>query len=405
MQAKHQAIAIGCLLILLSVGLVESGTSAVRPDAIPEEPLKGRELFLSKGCVKCHAVRGEGGRIGPDLGKGFFARSLTQMAALMWNHAPVMRVKTRELKLSWPNFKEKEMGELVAYLYYLNYFDEPGNPEEGRRLVREKECLTCHTIGGRGGKIGPNLDKMKVYASPIFMAQAMWNHGPLMVKKMAELGISSPSFQGHEMVDLLAYIRAASETRVKEQIYMAPGNPRRGEELFRSKGCVTCHGVAGKGGIGPALGARRLRGTVSQIAAVMWQHGPGMWKKMQEMKVLYPRLEGSEMADLIAYLYFVGFFDEPGDAGRGKALFTSKNCVQCHSIQGQGGKVGPDLGQSKAFGSSIDALQAFWNHVPMMEEATRKEKIAWPQLQGQEMADLIEHIRQAQKKKPGVSKQ
>jgi len=138
MQAKHQTIAIGCLLILLSVAFVESGASAERPDAVPEEPLKGRELFLSKGCVKCHAVRGEGGRIGPDLGKGFFARSLTQMAALMWNHAPVMRVKTRELKLSWPSFKEKEMGELVAYLYYLNYFDEPGNPEEGRRLVREK---------------------------------------------------------------------------------------------------------------------------------------------------------------------------------------------------------------------------------------------------------------------------
>ena len=31
----------------------------------------------------------------------------------------------------------------------------------------------------------------------------------------------------------------------------------------------------------------------------------------------------------------------------------------------------------------------------MMEEATRKEKNAWPQLQGQEKADLIEHIRQA----------
>src|SRR3972149_6420151 len=95
MQAKHQAIAIGCLLILLSVGLVESGTSAVRPDAIPEEPLKGRELFLSKGCVKCHAVRGDGGRIGPDLGKGFFARSLTQMAAPMWNHAPGMGGRRR----------------------------------------------------------------------------------------------------------------------------------------------------------------------------------------------------------------------------------------------------------------------------------------------------------------------
>lgn len=404
MNAKRLATAIGFLLIF-SVGSVESAMGAERPDAVPEEPLKGRELFLSKGCVKCHAVRGEGGRIGPDLGKGFFARSLTQMAALMWNHAPMMREKTRELKLSWPTFKEKEMGDLVAYLYYLSYFDEPGNPEEGRRLVREKECLTCHTIGGRGGKIGPNLDRMKVYASPIFMAQAMWNHGPLMVKKMADLGISPPSLEGREVVDLLAYIRASSETRVKERVYMAPGNPRRGEGLFSAKGCVTCHGAAGRGGVGPALGARKLRGSVTQIAAVMWQHGPAMWKKMEEMKIAYPRLEGSQMADLIAYLYFLGFFDEPGDPGNGKGLFSAKSCVQCHSIQGQGGKIGPDLGQSKAFVSSMDALQALWNHVPMMEEATRKKGIAWPQLQGQEMADIIEYIRRTQKRKPGVSKQ
>ncbi len=392
------------LFIFVTFIFIAAGIGAERPYTLPEDPLKGRELFLSKGCVKCHAVRGEGGKLGPDLGRGFFQRTLVEMAALMWNHAPKMREKMKQLKLPWPSFKGKEMADLVAYLYYLDYFDEPGDPLAGRGLAREKSCLTCHTIGGRGGKVGPSLDKMKIYVSAIFMAQAMWNHGPPMVKKMAELGISPPSLQGKEVVNLLAYIRSATEMGAKERIYMLPGNPRRGERLFSANGCVGCHGAVGRGGVGPALGPGKFSGGVTQIAAVMWQHGPRMWKKMEEMKIPYPRLEGSDMADLIAYLYFLGFFDERGDPVRGKELFSARGCVQCHSIKGEGGKVGPDLAQIQAFASAIDAIQGLWNHVPMMEEATRQRGIAWPQFQSREMADVVEYVRQAQKKKPEVPK-
>ena len=111
------------------------------------------------------------------------------------------------------------------------------------------------------------------------------------------------------------------------------------------------------------------------------------------------------MADLIAYLYFLGFFDDPGDPVKGKELFAAKGCVRCHSVKGDGGKVGPDLAQIQAFASSIDAVQALWNHVPMMEEATRQRGIAWPLLQGQDMADVVDYVRQAQKKKPEAPKQ
>ena len=39
---------------------------------------------------------------------------------------------------------------------------------------------------------------------------------------------------------------------------------------------------------------------------------------------------------------FIGLADKPGDLAMGKEVFT-KNCIVCHTLEGQGGKVGPEL--------------------------------------------------------------
>ena len=35
----------------------------------------------------------------------------------------------------------------------------PGTPERGEKLFRDKQCAVCHTIGGKGGKVGPELGR------------------------------------------------------------------------------------------------------------------------------------------------------------------------------------------------------------------------------------------------------
>ena len=52
----------GIIIVLLF-----ASTSAVA-QILPEDPSRGGQLFVSKGCVKCHAVQGQGGKVGPDLG-------------------------------------------------------------------------------------------------------------------------------------------------------------------------------------------------------------------------------------------------------------------------------------------------------------------------------------------------
>ena len=381
------------LVVLLFVGIGEALPSG-GPYPFTGDPLKGRELFFaSKGCIKCHSIRGKGGKVGPDLGMGQFERSLTQIAGVMWNHSPKMGEKMREVEIPRPKFTAQEMADIIAFLYYIEYFDEPGDPSEGRRLMKEKGCLRCHSVAGEGGRIGPSLDIMKQYASPIYMAQAMWNHGPQMTAKMEELGIPRPVFQGNEVADFIAYIRAASKERVKKRVYILPGEPQEGKRLFSKKGCIKCHSIKGEGGrIGPDLAEKEMHRSLTRIAGEMWNHGPVMWARMKEIGIPRPVFKGKEMADIIAYLYFLRFSDDPGSANKGKGLFASKGCIKCHSIKGEGGRIGPDLAKSQASISPIYAAQLMWNHAPVMEKRMKEKELPWPKFEGDEMANLLSYL-------------
>ena len=173
---------------------------------------KGSQVFAEKGCGNCHAIHGVGPTLGPDLGQVARQLTMTQMAGVMWNHAPAMRKLAEQKGISWQPFKGSEMRDLIAYLYSISLLDQPGDARRGERLFVEKGCATCHSIGGRG-KIGPDLTQWKQYGSAILWAELMWSHALKMEEKMREFGTRWPRFEGNEMVDLIAYIRAAAQAQ------------------------------------------------------------------------------------------------------------------------------------------------------------------------------------------------
>jgi mono/diheme cytochrome c family protein len=80
----------------------------------------------------------------------------------------------------------------------------------------------------------------------------------------------------------------------------------------------------------------------------------------------------------------------PGDADRGKDLFRTQNCIVCHSIDGEGEKSAPDLGQGVERGFSPYVLAGLlWSHAPLMWAAMDKKGVAKPQLTDQQAADLF----------------
>ncbi|RMG45358.1 MAG: hypothetical protein D6723_18520 [Acidobacteria bacterium] len=384
-------------------GLVASGllaaiswsiASAQAPVTLSGDPLKGRDLFIHKGCIKCHSVWGVGGKLGPDLTQVGMGRSFLQIAGALWSHSPKMLELMRRRGMPLPTFTPEQMRDLITYLYYLNYFNEPGDAHRGQELFSAKGCIHCHAVGGMGGSVGPRLDTFGRYGSPLYMAQAMWNHGPRMTAEMVRRGIRPPVFRGKEMADLLAFIRGRAVSGTPTPRLAIPGNPLVGRRLFAQKGCRRCHAINGMGGqVGPDLGRREWHRSVTEIAGAMWNHGPKMWAKMKQLGIPRPTFSQNEMADLIAYLYFVGYTDPPGNVVKGRRLFAEKGCHACHTLGGGEEKIGPDLTLSTAIASPLELAAAMWNHAPTMEKLVQEKGLPWPKFDDDEMRDLVTYIR------------
>ncbi|HEV2322436.1 MAG TPA: cytochrome c [Terracidiphilus sp.] len=82
-----------------------------------------------------------------------------------------------------------------------------------------------------------------------------------------------------------------------------------------------------------------------------------------------------------------------GDARRGEQLFQTQHCVQCHAINGRGGRIAPDLGThiGRDFTPTIMA-SLMWNHAPEMWEAMKAQGVERPQLTEERAADLFAYF-------------
>jgi putative heme-binding domain-containing protein len=123
---------------------------------------------------------------------------------------------------------------------------------EGREIFRLR-CAECHGGAGEGGR-GPNLAAGVFYhgGTDADLFQTIQNGIP---------GTEMPGFATSEtrLAQLVAFLRSLPPSADRSPL---PGDPRRGEALFRGKGdCLSCHRVGRDGGFaGPDLssvGSRR----------------------------------------------------------------------------------------------------------------------------------------------------
>ncbi len=167
------------------------------------DPEAGSQLYRQKGCFSCHEARGLGQRSAPDLSGSDLPRTMGQFAAQMWNHAPAMWTVMAAQGLSRPQFSNKEMADLISYLFTQRYFEQGGDVQSGRRVFEDKGCVGCHSFDAAGPV---DLSSWEGNVTPIRLAAALWNHGPVMFETMQQQQISWPRFQSGEIGDLMEFM-------------------------------------------------------------------------------------------------------------------------------------------------------------------------------------------------------
>jgi mono/diheme cytochrome c family protein len=240
---------------LLPMKYIESACAKCHlPTDVPQAPklARGREVFEELGCIGCHKLHGTGGVIGPELEHVGATRSPAWLLAHFRDPGAVTTGS------AMPAIKagDEDLDALTSYVlsftgepmgaYYVSAKMIPG-PQVGRRLFEEKGCLGCHSVGGKGGAIGPALDEVAK------RRDSQWIVSHFRNPQAVTPGSVMPKFDFNEQEirALTEFLLSLSDPNVVGFVKTGPSvNPiDRGRLVFKKYGCAGCHGRDAGGGV------------------------------------------------------------------------------------------------------------------------------------------------------------
>ncbi|MBL8234897.1 MAG: hypothetical protein JNL98_40730 [Bryobacterales bacterium] len=284
------------------------------------------------------------------LGKLFQSRlTPARLAGVVWGHAPQM----------WSSPEAADpparanAADMLAYFFAAGYFEPIGDPGRGALRFGKLRCATCHSTG--------DVAKWNVIANPAALLHAMWQHRDEMRKAMDSRKMAWPSLSIDDMRDLLSLI-AFRTGKANHQPQPDSGDAGRGRQLFANRECSECHrGIL-------ALDRDPFEHSLTELAAALWNHAPMLTRTPAP-------LSQQETSDILAYLWELRYFDEAGNALRGRTVFETHGCGNCHADPAKRTPI-----------DSVGALRAVWSHYKVWKES---RVAVWPRFTGSEMADLL----------------
>lgn len=332
---------------------------------------RGRQVFDSLQCARCHSVAGIGNKSGPDLAKEPRGNTPAALAAAMWNHAPLMWAAMEKDGVAKGKLSTEDAADLFAWFQAGRYFDKPGSAEQGKNLFTAKGCAVCHTFASPSGS-GVPPEGWNAINDVTELARQMWNHAPKMQAALKSRGTPLPQLTAAEMNDIVTYLDSITKEKSPPKVSLA--SAETGQTLLRAKGCNSCHKGA------QALPGATTYTAAAEIAAAMWNHAA----QMKQQTALRPE----EMRRIAGYLWSRQFENEKGDSKRGEQLFTQKQCAGCH------GSSAPYLAHGEE-SSSYGMVSVLWQHGPAMLGQMKAKNVAWPRFTAEEITDVVAYMKAA----------
>jgi len=344
---------------------------------------RGRTLVQDYKCIGCHDHPRESIVFTPThIGIG--NKVMDREWLISWLKGPgAIRPKTKmpdfylsdvearglsDFLMSLQAFPDGVIMEPLPMLYTRNQNDE-AFITEGRTLFRETTCTSCHELGGNGGTLSSDLEKVGS------KAKAIWIYNFLKSPQAFQPGIEMPQFgfTTVELASLTAYLSAECidwDTPWGEEDYVSgPDSLEYGENLYYHYNCGGCHQTSkvtlpqNRGPQHTFIGSKKDYQIWFGEASV-----PQPLHDYFEAKLKSPRIFGESMrmpgfnlqaGDRLAVTtYLLSLRDEnlPEEymrrgvlpapfhpQGRVGEVIEKYSCLKCHAIAGDGGAIGPDL--------------------------------------------------------------
>ncbi len=206
-------------------------------------------------------------------------------------------------------------------------------------IVKQKNCVTCHTIGESGGTVGPILNLISNRRSEEWLRT--WFSDPNSLKP----GTKMPNFafSPTELDDLLKHMTKMKRAVNSEEILATNSDPiKAGEALFDAYDCLACHRIGDKGRfVGPNLTWVGIR--KPQAWEATWLTDPSAYKPGTFMPNFH--LSSKEVEALTAFLHsqqgqandkarkwesMTSFILDARPRERGRLVAERVACWSCH---------------------------------------------------------------------------
>ncbi|MDT5270591.1 MAG: hypothetical protein QOH49_2777 [Acidobacteriota bacterium] len=348
---------------------------------------QGKDLFYQRGCVGCHRYEGFDRETDALSNTRQLVKQLEEEVTTNEHDAKVARADS-----SAPGVSDTRASELLAHAESLVVTNSQLEAKidqlntQARYLMQDQK------------KVGPNLKDVKLKLRKEWIPE--WLKDPQAFRPGTKMpsfwylsgqqdankgNIVPASMQDDERKAIAAYLwQSAFDGRVQAQ---QPGDPRHGEELFKTRGCMACHSIGeGDQKIGGEFAANltKVGQKENYDYVVRWVHNPrerwapycpkekrdltpedyrkngkefvfdttkhtrcpndGAELQVQNMTVMPNfRLADQDARDIATYLVSLApaaqypdasFMDDPGLAGKGKTLIKQYGCAGCHEIRG-----------------------------------------------------------------------
>lgn len=365
---------------------------------------QGRALLARYGCVQCHTIK---------LADGFVmqptqdAPSLSHVAdktTREWIFAWLKDPQAYAVSATMPNFKlkDEDIRDISAFLVANStplagdtapaIAQKATDPTAGASLYGESFCASCHAVQNAagnivGGNIGPELTRIGNKAKPEWLRA--WVRNPRTYDPKTEM--PHYRFTDPQVAIMEGFLLAKTDADLLANVHLDPATPEqvaRGKSLVMEYGCASCHeinGIKKPENFAPELTRIGSKPVSQLIFLTGMQHTLSDYiaGKIREPRAFAPGLKMPQYsftsAQIDALTTALLAQNDRGQtlpaslavaapptshyrpAGKAGQVMSDLACFSCHTINGRGGDMAPDLTWE---GSSVQRkwLDAFFKN-------------------------------------------